>query len=109
MVRFRQTPLTVKGIATELIEEIKYKRQNARKQRIVEFVNAYKSERGCLYCPENDSCCLDFHHKTDNKEFAVGKAVSWKYGFDRIKNEIAKCDVVCSNCHRKLHKRNQTS
>lgn len=25
------------------------------------------------------------------------------YGLARIKEEIVKCDVLCANCHRKLH------
>ena len=26
-----------------------------------------------------------------------------KWSLDRIKSEAAKCDILCANCHRKLH------
>ena len=65
-------------------------------------VNSIKQERGCYFCDETQPCCLDFHHKND-KLYTIGALVrqkSWK----KIETEIAKCIVVCSNCHRKLHK-----
>lgn len=52
-----------------------------------------------------DKCyaALEFHHICgDDKEFGVssrGTTRSW----DKIKNEISKCALVCSNCHRELH------
>lgn len=32
----------------------------------------------------------------------VGSTTSWAC-LERIKEEIEKCEVLCSNCHRKLH------
>jgi len=46
---------------------------------------------------------MDFDHNGD-KLFNIAKMAtqSWR----QIKEEIAKCDVVCSNCHRlRTHKR----
>ena len=43
---------------------------------------------------------MDFDHVRGVKLF--GLCTSEKlYGFSQIKEERAKCDVVCSNCHRK--------
>ena len=57
----------------------------------------------CVRCGETHIACLDFHHRNpDEKDFLVSIAVS-KYPLDRIKEEVAKCDVLCANCHRKLH------
>lgn len=40
---------------------------------------------------------MDFDHR-DNKEFTLGNYRSM--GRKQILSEIAKCDVVCANCHR---------
>ncbi len=48
-------------------------------------------------------CVYDFHHKNPSqKDFAIsssGNCRSW----DRIKAELKKCILLCSNCHRKEH------
>jgi transcription elongation factor Elf1 len=49
------------------------------------------------------SGALDFHHiDQKNKEFELSVrdlTRSW----DRIKAEIHKCALLCSNCHREIH------
>jgi hypothetical protein len=47
---------------------------------------------------------LEFHHREPKlKEIVVSKALDWGWSIERILNEIAKCDVLCANCHRKQH------
>lgn len=42
---------------------------------------------------------LDYDHRPDtSKCFNLGSTVTWSIA--RIDEEIAKCDVVCANCHR---------
>jgi hypothetical protein len=43
------------------------------------------------------------HVDPTTKVIAVSKAVSNQWAWDRIMKEAAKCIIVCSNCHRKLH------
>lgn len=58
----------------------------------------------CAVCGEDEPICLDFHHiNPDEKEDHVALAVRRGWGKKRILAEIAKCVVLCSNCHRKLH------
>ena len=46
---------------------------------------------------------LEFHH-IDPKEKDFNPSHMKKYAFDdRIKKELDKCDLVCSNCHREIH------
>ena len=46
---------------------------------------------------------LEFHH-TDPKEKDFNPSQLKKYSFDdRIKTELDKCILVCSNCHREIH------
>lgn len=69
------------------------------------FIDAYKIEKGCSKCPEKDPICLDFHHHNDDKEFNISQAVIvLGLGKEKIIKEMAKCIIVCSNCHRKIHR-----
>lgn len=54
-------------------------------------------------CGESDPCCVDFHHRDQSKkEFTIQRAIM-NCGLETLKAEIAKCDMLCANCHRKLH------
>jgi hypothetical protein len=57
----------------------------------------------CADCGEVfDPVCMDFDHVDPaSKEFNISEwASSGRVGWKRIEAEIAKCDVVCANCHR---------
>ena len=65
-----------------------------------------KSTLCCIICGERDECCLDFHHRNPNeKEDLVCRLICNSASWERIIKEIEKCDVLCSNCHRKHHKK----
>ena len=52
----------------------------------------------CIRCGYNKSyVALEFHHKDPNSK--SGK--SWS--LDRLKKEVDKCILVCSNCHSEIH------
>ena len=58
---------------------------------------------GCVVCGEKDPSCLDFHHRDPStKEGHIGEFRH--FGTKRVLAEIAKCDVLCANCHRKHHR-----
>lgn len=67
---------------------------------------AYKGGK-CQNCGYSKSlAAFDFHHRNPKeKEFAISN-VKWK-NFDRIKPELDKCDLLCSNCHREVHDQNR--
>lgn len=67
------------------------------------FVNNYKSERGCSNCNEREPVALDFHHTENNKEDSVARMARSSYSIVHILKEIAKCIILCANCHRKHH------
>ena len=58
---------------------------------------------GCSICGYNKcNRSLEFHHRDPNeKDFGISssKVLSW----DKIKIELDKCDLVCSNCHGEIH------
>lgn len=65
----------------------------------------YKSTLRCIKCGFSHFAALDFHHRDANeKEFSISEGLLIKgYSLDRLKLEIAKCDVLCANCHRIHH------
>lgn len=42
---------------------------------------------------------LDFDHLA-NKSFGISRAIQQGMSIDKIRQEIKKCEIVCSNCHR---------
>lgn len=58
---------------------------------------------GCSKCPEKDPCCIDFHHVDPTQKLGnlAVKVAHWSIA--KLQEEIAKCILLCSNCHRKLH------
>lgn len=56
----------------------------------------------CEICGYNKcSRALQFHHtEPEKKDFQIsGKSLS----FNKLKNEVDKCILVCSNCHAEIH------
>ena len=48
--------------------------------------------------PQMPMCIFDFHHRDPNTK---GDWTSIrKHGWEKIKTEIDKCDLLCANCHR---------
>lgn len=55
---------------------------------------------GCADCGESDPVVLDFHHRDPSQKlFNIGTARG--KSVPKVVAEIAKCDVVCANCHRR--------
>lgn len=79
-------------------------RSSQRKRGLQIWFQEYKRDLKCSKCPENHPACLDFHHKNpDEKEYEVCFMASKGSSKEQILKEIAKCDVLCANCHRKHH------
>lgn len=80
------------------------KTNKIRKDLIREWLDDYKSNKKCLRCDESHIGCLEFHHRDPKfKEVEIAQAVRIGWSIERIKEEIEKCDILCANCHRKLH------
>ena len=66
------------------------------------LLRRFKSFWGCRICGERDWVVLDLHHlDPSKKDMEVSKMVG--YGTARLRKEIRKCCVLCSNCHRRVH------
>lgn len=67
------------------------------------WVKEYKQDKCCSQCGESHPATFDFHHTEDNKEINIANALNLGWSIERIKKEISKCIILCSNCHRKHH------
>lgn len=65
------------------------------------FVTEYKTGKPCADCGEfYPPYVLDLDHRdSKNKILNIAQLVTCG-GMARLKVEIEKCDIVCSNCHR---------
>jgi hypothetical protein len=63
------------------------------------YLVSYLREHPCVDCGEDDPLVLEFDHLRD-KRFGISEGIrnrSW----EDVLAEIAKCEVVCANCHRR--------
>ena len=71
-----------------------------------EYVHKHKTNLGCKICRYNKHPeALDLAHRDrSEKDRGSGNprrsAYKDSWTLERIKREIAKCDVLCANCHR---------
>ena len=57
----------------------------------------------CGYDKCNDA--LEFHHiEPTEKDFSFGAIRANPKNWESIKRELEKCILLCSNCHREIHK-----
>lgn len=76
-------------------------RRQRQRQVILERVNLIKIERGCADCGYNEhACALDFDHLPEFDKVSNVSSLIRTCGWKRVEEEIAKCEVVCANCHR---------
>lgn len=75
-----------------------------RRDEIERWFVEYRAELKCSRCPVNHPACLDFHHLDPaTKGIKIAQAVHDGWSIERIKEEMSKCIVLCSNCHRIEH------
>lgn len=80
-------------------------RSRTRRLRIAEEYATWKSMQVCCKCGESDEVCLDAHHlDPSQKEYSLSKLGMEEFGSNKWNDELAKCIIVCANCHRKIHK-----
>lgn len=63
------------------------------------YIVAFPREHPCVDCGEGDPIVLEFDHLRD-KKFSISKGLQDRPWQD-VLDEIAKCEVVCANCHRR--------
>jgi transcription elongation factor Elf1 len=90
-----------------ILKRIPVKKEHKETYRKKEYRNRvllYKKKKRCFYCGEKDPICLEFHHVNPSTKLdTIPNLIQNKEPWDIIKEEIKKCIVVCSNCHKKIH------
>ena len=98
----KENPLRVKEIQAKSKRDIYIRNRN--------YVKNIKENGACADCGNKfHFAAMDFDHLKD-KTFNVSHLVKNDYSIKKIEEEIAKCDLVCSNCHRiRTHERMETA
>jgi hypothetical protein len=87
---------TYKGRAEYLINAVRIKRR-----RLKEVAVQAKGGK-CVICGYDKYIgALDLHHVRGKKEFTIGDT-GYTYSKEKLKAELKKCILVCSNCHREI-------
>lgn len=66
------------------------------------YLLAYKAARGCLRCRERHVACLEFHRRDQPAKSSSLMSVGLSLSMEVLQAELAKCDVLCANCLRRL-------
>lgn len=75
-----------------------------KRERLRQWTVKYKRDRGCQRCSVADPVCLQFHHPDpEAKEATVGNMIADSYPEADVREEVERCIVQCSNCHRREH------
>ena len=74
-----------------------------RRDKVKVMSIEYKGNK-CSVCGYNKCIgALEFHHLDPNeKEFGIA-AKGYTRSWEKVKEELDKCVLVCANCHRELH------
>lgn len=76
------------------------KKSALRKKKPQAFIIKYLNENPCVECGYSNIVALEFDHiKRKGKNNNIGVLVNNGVKIKKIKKELKKCQVLCSNCH----------
>ncbi len=73
----------------------------------ISLICEYLSSHPCVDCGESDIVVLDFDHVRGVKRVPV--TLMEDYSKESLMKEIEKCEIRCSNCHRRRHAKEMES
>lgn len=74
--------------------------QGRLREEINDYIRSVKESSPCMDCGIYYAYwIMDFDH-TSEKSFDIASYKNHTKSLQRVKDEIAKCDLVCANCHR---------
>ena len=85
-----------------------YQVTKRRREDAQRFIYEYLSYQKCVDCGEYDFSVLTFDHVRGKKKKEISRMIADGDSVDAILQEIAKCQVVCSNCHMRREQQRRT-
>ena len=83
----------------EYLKKVVSKRRKLLKEKAISYLSGKCINCGYSKCAD----ALEFHHlDPTQKDFGIsykGITRAW----EKIQNELDKCILVCSNCHKEIH------
>jgi len=77
-----------------------FDRRNQQRNDMREYINTLKSVP-CMDCKVSyPAFVMDFDHRDPKEKVAEIGVMIQRGSWSKLKLEIAKCDIVCANCHR---------
>ena len=78
------------------------KRNKVVRDMMQEYVASYLQKNPCIDCGETDLLVLEFDHRErSEKRYNISHIIKNNMTEKQLFNEIKKCEVRCSNCHRR--------
>lgn len=84
---------------TRMIRQI-HEAASLRSKHVKTWLCQYLVEHPCVDCNERDIIVLEFDHLSD-KSLNISEMLRGYFSVAKIEAEIAKCEVVCANCHKR--------
>ena len=79
-----------------------YKDQNKQREYQRSWIqqrrDCFLMEKKCELCGSTEN--LNLHHRNPKEKISHS---FWSWSSDRMKKELAKCDILCISCHQKIH------
>jgi len=75
----------------------------AYKNRILEWYKELKKTLKCERCGFSHPAALAFHHKDGSDKVMDVSVMAGRGSKKKLEEEIAKCEVLCHNCHAIHH------
>lgn len=78
------------------VVKTKGKRLNTIKSLMIEYLGSHP----CVDCGEKDITVLECDHLS-NKKHNVSRMIAVGMSWEKISQELQKCEIRCANCHKR--------
>lgn len=102
-IKFLRIAIQKKNIQHKCIDNKNFYKKNRVEQRKIEALN-YKGGMRCMACGIDEPILglYTLHHRDPSEKEFTWAQIRNKT-LEEIKPELDKCDVLCPNCHVKVH------
>lgn len=76
------------------------RRRRAAEAEIIKHIVTFLRQHPCVDCGETDPVLLEFDHVRGRKLNSICNLIRRGFSWNKIYDEIQKCEVRCCRCHR---------